>query len=592
VTQAIELDLFPGTAGGQRAVNGEPFTQDNTLVTVESGREVRYAVWLNGSLQPVVGKRVLRYGRWQVKDLSAIPAMVTEFALPNLADGHNTWSMAMDADGYLHLAGNHHNVPLHYARSANPRDITTWVAPAMVGTQEAQVTYPQFVTCGDGTLLVTYRDGVSGLGNVYLNRYNTATKTWARVGNPLVDAVASGESPYLHYIGVGPDDSIHIAVIWRDGPASSNNDVCHARSLDHGSTWQQMDGTPLTVPLTHAAWAPALNTAPTNSGLLNSCGMAVDDAGHPHIGNELWSSPTDPRTQYAHLYWDGSAWVNEVLTDWLHAMSYGSGLNGVNAELSRPAVACYGGQVYLLYRHNPERGGSLMLRDITPGGDMAEASVLNWPLYGCEFSIAARTVLERGRIEVVVCPSQQEDLPVPALPVNKWSASDYCWANQAGGVLVVDLAAADDVVHARADAPELVLIASAGWGGPAFVTPALGTGQTGLAAFQVEIPGEFAGKRLFARHAGRWNLQAGSCASYTIRMMQGGKILAALSNAADLGAPVEMWSPAALLDPLPADGGWLSLAATVASPSGSPTLRMTTGTIQVYGLRGADGQWL
>ncbi|BCB86058.1 BNR repeat-containing protein [Phytohabitans suffuscus] len=584
----IDLDLFPGNASGARAFNGEPFVQDNVLRVVESGQQVRYAVWVDGARQPVVGRRVLPHGRWQTVRLADVPGMTAEFGLPNAVDSHNTWSMAMDADGYLHISGNHHNHPLRYARSTNPRSITAWTAAPMVGTNEGSVTYPQFVRVGTG-LLFFYRDGLSGTGNVLVNRYDTVSKTWSRLHSPLIDAVASAESPYLHYIGLGPDDSIHIAVIWRDSGAETNNDVCHARSTDGGVTWRQMNGTALSLPLTHGGWPPALDTPPTNFGLLNSCGMAVDANGHPHIGNEQWSS--GQRTQYSHLYWNGTSWTNEVLTDWQYAMPFSVGANAVNAELSRPALVCAGGRTYMLYRHNRERPGALMLRDITPGGDQAEASILNLPLWGCEFSINARTTIDHGRLEVLVCPARQEDVTPPALPVNKWAAIDTCWANQVAGVISISLDDLDDVVHGRVRAPGLELIASTAMEGSAYFTPTLSTSPVGLASFQVLIPGEYAGRRLVARHAGRWNLDQGSATSYTVELNQTGTARASLTTATALTTPVLMWHPVALLDTSNMDDGtYVSLTAKVAGGSGSPRLRMTTGTLQVFAIVGSDGR--
>ena len=589
----IDLDVLPGTAAGQRSVNGAPGIQDNVLRTVEAGREVRYAVWVNGAMQPVLGRRVLPHGRWQTVDLATVPSMAAEFGLPNATDAHNTWSIAVDGAGYLHLSGNHHNSPLRYARSANPYNITAWTRPAMVGTDETSVTYPQFVALPDGRLLVFYRSGQAGAGNVFCNRYDPGTQVWTRIGDPLIDAVASGESPYLHYVSAGSDGSIHIAVIWRASTAETNNDVCHARTLDGGSTWQLMDGTALTLPLTHAGWPPALNTPPTNSGLLNGGGLAVDQAGRPHVGNEMWLSPSDRRTQYAHLYWTGSAWANEVLTDWQYPMPFPSTANAVNAELSRPVLVCHAERTYLLYRHNRERPGALMLRDVTPGGDMAEASVLNWPLYGCEFSANVATVLDRGRLEVLVCPAQQEDLPTPELPVNKWSASDTSWANQSAAVLSLNLDDLHDIVHGKVPAPGLRLVASTAMEGGAFFTPALGSSPVGLASFQLLIPGEYAGRKLFARHSGRWNLATGSATSYTIELHQAGAARGSYSNGSGLSTPVMMWGPVAALDTttMP-DGSYLSLSAKVAGGSGSPTLRLTTGSIQVFALAGSDGRLL
>jgi hypothetical protein len=76
--------------------------------------------------------------------------------------------IAVDAQGYIHVAGNTDDAPLRYIRSTAPDDITTWTAPGMVGDREDSVGYPRFVTVGY-ELLFDYRDGSDADGDWVLN---------------------------------------------------------------------------------------------------------------------------------------------------------------------------------------------------------------------------------------------------------------------------------------------------------------------------------------------------------------------------------------------------------------------------------------
>ena len=50
----------------------------------------------------------------------------------------------------------------------------------MAGSENA-VTYPQFFTLPGGDLLYLFREGASGSGDTYLNRWRIATHSWTNV---------------------------------------------------------------------------------------------------------------------------------------------------------------------------------------------------------------------------------------------------------------------------------------------------------------------------------------------------------------------------------------------------------------------------
>src|SRR5206468_322385 len=104
-------------------------------------------------------------------------------------DSHNSLTMAVDDDGYLHLSGNMHCVPLIYFRTAQPYDIGTFErVSSMVGRDEQRCTYPVFLRGPGNALLFTYRTGSSGNGNQIYNVYDHAARTWRRLlDEPLTD---------------------------------------------------------------------------------------------------------------------------------------------------------------------------------------------------------------------------------------------------------------------------------------------------------------------------------------------------------------------------------------------------------------------
>ena len=60
-------------------------------------------------------------------------------------DSHNYITMAIDAEGYIHLSGNMHCNALLYFRTSRPYDIYSFKQiPQMIGSQEKRCTYPRF----------------------------------------------------------------------------------------------------------------------------------------------------------------------------------------------------------------------------------------------------------------------------------------------------------------------------------------------------------------------------------------------------------------------------------------------------------------
>src|SRR5262249_26296289 len=148
----------------------------------------------------------------------------TSTTLPTVVgwDSHNYVTMAVDADGFIHVSGNMHNVPLIYFRSTRAMDVTSLVrVTSMVGSNETSATYPQFFQGPTGILVFAYGDGGSGNGNYIFNSYSRATQTWSRLlASPLIDGQGL-RSAYPVGPILGPDGWYHLVWTWRDTPDAS-----------------------------------------------------------------------------------------------------------------------------------------------------------------------------------------------------------------------------------------------------------------------------------------------------------------------------------------------------------------------------------
>lgn len=282
-----------GDVGSFGALNGKSHQQDILV----SHRGWQYTAYYN-SESP---RRIVLARR----NLSSAQAVWEKFVFRDYAqttdDGHNVISLGMSPeDGTLHLAFDHHASDLHYRRSVpglidNPGQ-KPWEAGQFSATTSLlanqavdKVTYPRFLTAPDGRLLLSYRYGGSGNGDEILWEYGAGT--WSRIGPYIEGGTANA---YLDGLAYGMDGRLHATWIWRETPdASTNHDICHAYSPDHGRSWYNSRGQPAGT----AGQAPMHpNTPgitavpiPQNRGLMNQEGMTVDRKGRPHAVHALGS---------------------------------------------------------------------------------------------------------------------------------------------------------------------------------------------------------------------------------------------------------------------------------------------------------------
>jgi hypothetical protein len=202
-------------------------------------------------------------------------------------DSHNSVALAVDRDGFVHLAADMHSSPLVYFRSRHPL-AEPFTAESfepvhrMTGDREDRVTYPVFLHDAAGELVFMHRHGSSGDGDQIINRYDAATRSWRRlIDAPLTGGRRDGDTMNAYFEGPirGPDGLFHLAWVWRDTPdCDTCHDVCYARSRDLVH-WERSDGTPLDLPIT-ADTCEVVDPVPPGQGLINGLVRIGFDARH------------------------------------------------------------------------------------------------------------------------------------------------------------------------------------------------------------------------------------------------------------------------------------------------------------------------
>ncbi len=334
------VDVADGWAAN--SVNAVVFRK-NSLVTHEGHQ---YIAFYDGAGRVVLGKRAAGAAQWQLAP--------TQY-LGNARDAHNSISIMVDGAGFLHVAWDHHNGPLRYARGTASGALSLGAQEPMLGRQERSVSYPEFYRTPQGGLLFLYRDGGSGRGNLVVNRYDPASGGWSR----LQDNLLSGEGRRNAYWQAFADaaGTLHLSWVWRESPdVASNHDLAYARSRDGGRTWERSNGERYVLPIT-AGSAEYAARIPEKSELINQTAMAADRDGNPVIAG-YWREAGSAIPQYRVVVHDGKRWQSQDLAFRRAPFSL-SGLGTKAIPISRPQVLVSdSGAAWLLFR-DEERGSKV-----------------------------------------------------------------------------------------------------------------------------------------------------------------------------------------------------------------------------------------
>jgi hypothetical protein len=325
LTQKVKVTIVNVDSGwANNSVNATIFRK-NSLVTF---RNWQYIAYYNKNGFVVLGKRKLGSDKWQLKQ--------TPYK-GNFSDAHNVISIMVDGEGYLHMAWDHHNNPLHYVRSKQPGSLELSSEIPMTGKLENKVSYPEFYRMPNGNLLFLYRDGGSGNGSLVLNQYDTKTKTWKQLHSNLIDGEGQRSAYWQACIDV--KGTIHLSWVWRETPdVASNHDMAYACSKDGGLSWQKSNGEKYQLPI-NANNAEYAFRIPQKSELINQTSMFADSEGHPYIAT-YWREENSKIPQYHLVYKTNDGWKKEVI-DFRKTEFSLSGAGTRKIPISRPQIVAW-----------------------------------------------------------------------------------------------------------------------------------------------------------------------------------------------------------------------------------------------------------
>jgi len=363
------VDVAEGWA--KNSVNAVIFRK-NSLV---SHNNAQYIAYYDPEQYLVLAKRHIGSTNWEIE---------TTAYKGKAEDAHNSISIMVDGDGFLHVAWDHHNDSLRYAKSTAPGSLKLTDKMPMTGKNEDLVTYPEFYRTPDGNLYFFYRYGASGNGNLVINKYNTASKNWEQLQDNLID----GENQRNAYWQTFIDEAgtIHISWVWRESwDVATNHDMCYARSKDGGLTWENSQGKRYDLPITLATAETAFKI-PQGSELINQTSMTADSKGNPIIAT-YYRKDSVSVPQFFLIYKQRKKWTSTDVSQRKTDFSL-SGGGTKKIPISRPQILTRGlgmnKQAILLYR-DAERGNkpTAAVNDNFPKGtweykDLAVVDLGSW----------------------------------------------------------------------------------------------------------------------------------------------------------------------------------------------------------------------
>lgn len=334
----------------------------NSLTTFNN---IQFISYYNQKGSVIIGKRELPDGQWTLSDTGFVG---------NTKDAHNSISIAVDGAGYVHMSWDQHGTRLNYARSDSPYSLSLKKESKMSGVKEDYVTYPEFYRMPDGGLIFIYRSGVSGNGDIAINKYDIKKKEWIQIQSNLID----GEEKRNAYTQAYVDNHgvIYLSWVWREsGAVETNHDIAFAKSLDKGYSWVKSNGEKYKLPITQSTAEYAIKI-PQNSELINQTSMTADSKGNPYIVS-YWSEKGSNIPQYHIIYNTKNKWESRNLKFRKTPFTL-SGKGTIKIPISRPQI--------LLKDSGIWKGLIILFRDEERGSNISVATsrgfgIKNWDIF-------------------------------------------------------------------------------------------------------------------------------------------------------------------------------------------------------------------
>ncbi|CEF86442.1 hypothetical protein FGSG_04781 [Fusarium graminearum PH-1] len=188
--------------------------------------------------------------------------------------GHNTPSISVDGDGYVHVFTSMHNEPWKYFRSTTPYSSTLVDASSEMPDQTIKVTYPVIKRDADGNLWLIVRGQAANDNNAkggYFYKYSTSDGSWSRV---TIWAYNKGYSVYPDDIAFSSDGDVHLQWEWSKYPASAvRHQGSYVRYNPSTNSFTSASGATVSLPITQNSadivYQP-LTSGETYSGDINA----------------------------------------------------------------------------------------------------------------------------------------------------------------------------------------------------------------------------------------------------------------------------------------------------------------------------------
>jgi hypothetical protein len=286
----------------------------------------QYVAYYNSERNMVVGQRNLADPKFSLT-IMPITTRATAGGTSTVLgwDSHNSVTLGIDPDGYIHLAGNMHVHPITYFRSAKPNDISSLQQEmSMTGKNETRCTYPHFMNTREGELIFHYRDGSSGNGNEIYNVFNSKNLQWQRLlDTPLTDGEGLMNA-YQTQPTLMADNWYHVYWVWRDTPdCSTNHDLSYMKSPDL-KNWYNAFGETVKLPVTLANKTVIVDPIPVKGGIINlAASLCFDNNGKPLMAYHKYDPSGNLQFYVARL--SGKNWEIKQLTKWNYRWEFSGG---------------------------------------------------------------------------------------------------------------------------------------------------------------------------------------------------------------------------------------------------------------------------
>jgi len=291
---------------GSSSVRG---TSDwNTSLTLDTNGNA-YAVFVDEDMKNTVVK---------VTPGGVVTSQIID-TTSNDDDAHNTPSIAIDGDGFLHVAYNMHNHNMRLRESPAANTVSgTWVDEGGAGTPwgDGRYTYPTMSTATNGDVYMTIRNRTP---NVWtgapdqLFRYNNSTDSWSSIAK---FADEDGWTAYLPAPFVDESGKVHLVWHWREGGAGGTRHRGSYAVYDPSDgKFYMADGTEYTIPITPTTadlYQPMEAAGELDPGISDHS-VTVNALGQPIIAYNFFRNGDIDQRVIRLARWDGSAWQHTDL---------------------------------------------------------------------------------------------------------------------------------------------------------------------------------------------------------------------------------------------------------------------------------------